>query len=145
MRSKRKPKRINQSNKGAISQSLRELRERFERWREKRQKQGQVPEELWKAAVRVAQENAVSRVSRELGLDYRKLKMRVEKGVAAQGINRNLSSEFIELDISGLSIVGLECVVELEEVNGAKMKMHLKNVTGISPAELVKAFLQRLQ
>jgi hypothetical protein len=145
MRSKRKPKRINQSNKGAISQSLRELRERFERWREKRQKQGQVPEELWKAAVRVAQENAVSRVSRELGLDYRKLKMRVEKGVAAQGINRNLSSEFIELDISGLSIVGLECVVELEEVNGAKMKMHLKNVTGISPVELVKAFLQRLQ
>ncbi|MGA1876379.1 MAG: hypothetical protein ACMUIA_12305, partial [bacterium] len=68
MRSKRKPKHINRRNKRANSQSLIDLGERFKRWRERRQKRGRVPEELWEAASRVVQENAVSRVSRELGL-----------------------------------------------------------------------------
>lgn len=145
MRSKRKPKHINRRNKRANSQSLIDLRERFKRWRERRQKRGRVPEELWEAAGRVVQENAVSRVSRELGLNYRTLKMRVEKEGFDQVINRDLGSEFVELDFSEVSIPGIECVVEVEEANGAKMRMHLKNVKGISPKELVAVFLQRQQ
>lgn len=56
--------------------------------------------------------------------------------------DRKVGGRFLELDVRQLSIVGVECVVEVEKANGAKMKMQIKNAGGFMPVELVKTFLE---
>jgi hypothetical protein len=126
-----------QSKNRLKNQSLKKVQQRFKRWRNKRQKRGQIPERLWEGAVRAVQENSLSRVSRALGLNYQELKRRVEDKAI---VSTDLANKFIEFDISAL--MGAECIVEVQEGHGGKMKMQLKNVSGITPVELVKAFLQ---
>ncbi|MBV6343441.1 hypothetical protein [Candidatus Magnetobacterium casense] len=124
--------------------SLADLQKRFNNWRMKRKKRGVIPEELWDSAVRAVQENPPGRVSRVLGLNYLNLKKRVEEGGATQQVNRNKEvSKFVEFDIRQLSIAGIECVVEVEEANGAKMKVQIKNASSVTPMELVRVFLER--
>jgi hypothetical protein len=53
-----------------------ELRGRIEQWRLTRTKQGQMPEELWEAAVSAARRYGVSPVARALGVGHAGLKAR---------------------------------------------------------------------
>jgi len=85
-------------------------------------------------------------VSRLLGLDYQELKRRVQVDGVAQVKNDDFASKFIELNIGKLSrSEGVECEVELEGINGTKMRMHLKNTSDFTPLELVKVFFGRQQ
>lgn len=129
-----------QSKNRLKDQSLKKVQQRFKRWRIKRQKRGLIPERLWEEAVRAAHENSPSRVSRALGLNYQELKRRVEDKAIDRELNTDLMNKFVEFDIS--TVMGAECIVEVQEGHGGKMKMHLKNVSGVTPVELVKAFLQ---
>jgi hypothetical protein len=48
--------------------------------------------------------------------------------------------EFVELDFEGMS-KPLECIVEMEAANGAKLRIHyLGQQMGIDPVELCKVF-----
>ena len=58
------------------AEEVKELRGRIEQWRLTRTKQGQMPEELWEAAVSAAQRNGVSQVARALGVGHAGLKAR---------------------------------------------------------------------
>jgi hypothetical protein len=58
------------------AEAVEELRGRIQQWRLTRTKQGQMPEELWEAAVSAAQRHGVSRVARALGLGHAGLKAR---------------------------------------------------------------------
>ena len=58
--------------------SLTEVQRRFERWRGHRAVGTRIPEELWQAAVEVGCTHGASKTSRALGLDYYKLKTRLE-------------------------------------------------------------------
>jgi hypothetical protein len=129
-----------QSKNRLKDQSLKKVQQRFKRWRIKRQKRGLIPERLWAEAVRAVHENSPSRVSRALGLNYQELKRRVEDKAIDRELNTDLMNKFVEFDIS--TVMGAECIVEVQEGHGGKMKMHLKNVSGVTPVELVKAFLQ---
>jgi hypothetical protein len=53
------------------------LRGRIEQWRLTRTKQGQMPEELWGAAVSAARRHGVSHVARALGVGHAGLKTRM--------------------------------------------------------------------
>ena len=133
-----------QRQKELITHSLEGLQQEFNNWRQKRQKRGRIPEELWDGAIRAVQENPPGRVSRVLGLSYQQLKRRIQAG-AAHRANRNRASKFVELNIGQLSLAGVECVVEVEEANGAKMKVQIKNANGFTPVELVRAFLEMMR
>lgn len=127
--------------KESISQSLEELQQKFNNWRNSRQKRGLIPEELWDGAVRAVEENPPGRVSRVLRLNYLQLKKRMAAGAGAQA-NRKVAGTFVELNVGQLSIMGVECVLEVEQANGAKMNMRVGNAGGLMPVELVKAFLE---
>lgn len=132
---------INQeSQNGGITQSLEGVQQKFNNWRLKRQKRGLIPEELWEGAVRAVQENPPGRVSRVLRLNYLQLKRRIQ--AKDSQTNGKVGGRFLELDVRQLSIVSVECVVEVEKANGAKMKMQIKNAGGFMPVELVKTFLE---
>ena len=64
------------ARRGVAAEEVEELRGRIEQWRLTRTRQGQMPEELWEAAVSAAQRNGVSQVARALGLGHAGLKAR---------------------------------------------------------------------
>jgi hypothetical protein len=85
---------------------------------------------LWQAAVEAAGEHGVSKTARALSLDYYRLKERL--GSTAPSAQRSTSAErgFVEI---ALPSTAPECVLELEDRQGARLRVELK---GASPAQL---------
>jgi hypothetical protein len=79
-----------------------------------------IPETLWNAAAKMAAEHGLNRTARLLKLDYYSLKRRLD---GASGPTE--SSTFVELPSSSLAIAS-ECVIELEDTTGSRMRVHLK-------------------
>ena len=109
---------------------LERIRQRFERWRETREGRPRIPESLWSQAVRAAQQFGVHRTCRALRLDYLVLKRRVDvEADATHGPSRAASHpSFVELVPVGRPSP-TECVVELEDPSGARMRIELKGVS----------------
>ena len=63
---------------------LDQVRFAFDRWRRQRGGKGRIPERLWDLATSAARTNGVALVSRELGLDFTRLKTRVSQGAVNQ-------------------------------------------------------------
>jgi len=134
----------------AIPAGLENLRRRFERWRRKRKHaRARIPEPLWDSAVTLAHAYGVHRTSKTLRLDYYCLKKRVEKDLATLGrtpasaeaseLGSPTGPTFLELPAAAWPVGG-ECTVELEEVGGAKMRMHLKGFAAPDLAALSRSF-----
>jgi hypothetical protein len=78
-----------------------------------------VPEVLWESAVGLARLHGVSRVARELRLDYYKLKQRVGIG---QGVP-SASRAFVEVAVAQSPSPAPEYTLELADRHGAKLTM----------------------
>jgi hypothetical protein len=133
------------SNGYDFPRGLEGVRRRFERWRRTHPVRSRIPESLWSAAARAADQWGVHRTCRALRLDYHSLKERVERqstavhrpartaatfptpapsAIADQG---PLSlPTFLELGRPG-PIGPCECTLEWENAAGCKMRIHLKN------------------
>lgn len=100
-----------------------------------------MPEQLWQAAVSLCAHHSISQISRELIVDYSTLKKRVlnkkKNSVAVVS-----SPDFIELDFEPPRAIS-ECLIEMEDSLGKKMRMHFKNETDFELLELVKAFFRK--
>jgi hypothetical protein len=90
------------------------------------------------AAISLAAKHSISKISKELVLDYSALKKRVlikKKDNAA----KMRPPGFIELNLEPPATVA-ECIVELQDIAGAKMRMHFRGKTDFDLLELAKAF-----
>ena len=105
--------------------SLEALRRRFERWRRSRTGRSRIPDTLWTSAVQAAGRYGLHRTTKALRLDYYALKKRVEDAASDCEPGREAAATFLELPAS-VSGGASECVVELEDPGGAKMRVHLK-------------------
>ncbi len=116
---------------------LERTRQRFERWRRTRKGHSRIPESLWASAVKAARKHGLNRTVRALCLDYNSLKQRME----AFGFPSDQGSmaTFVEIapPASGSS---RECILELEDPGGAKMRIHLKGVETPDLAALSRNF-----
>jgi len=117
---------------------LEALCRRFERWRRTRNGRARIPEAFWASAVKAAGRYGVNKTAEALRLDYYALKKRAE---AAGSLNRPplhwasdgkaMSADgpavatFVEL-APPASVCSRECILELEDAGGAKMRVHLK-------------------
>jgi len=120
------------------------LRRRFERWRRTRIGRPPTPDHLWESAVKAAGTYGLHRTAKALRVNYYALKKRValaggdgNRVGGPQKSPRNACGRhivsageeavatFLELTppASGKSC---ECIVELENPEGAKMRVHLK-------------------
>jgi hypothetical protein len=112
-----------------------EVRARFEQWRQSRKGNSSLPDELWSAAIAVAQRDGVNRTAAALHLDGGKLKRRM---VASESHSRKRKSPaFVELVASRTA--GLpEYIIELEGSHGM-LRVHCKGATTADLAALSRA------
>ena len=124
--------------------TIEDVRQRFEQWRESRKHRTPIPESLWEGAVSLCADHSIYRISRSLRLDYNALKRRVCYSHPESLTEPVTSSAFVELDLKA-SLPDAECLVEREDKDGAKMKMHIKGKLCLDPLEFMKAFLGQVR
>ena len=117
-----------------------EIRNQLETWRNSSRKGKSIPKQIWDSTVRLAQEYGVSSASKELRLSYNDLKKRVYSFHTQKREKEISKSSFIELDLNG-STSPEECIVEMEDNRGSKMKIHIKGQNGLDFIALGRAFL----
>ena len=118
--------------------SLSEVKEQFKIWRRTRKSPRPIPDKLWQAAVSLTASHSISQISKELVLDYSTLKKRVpikKKSTA----NKTSAPSFIELNLEPPAAVS-ECMVEMQNTLGAKMRMHFRGKPDFDLLELAKVF-----
>ena len=115
------------------------LREQLESWRQALNgKRKTIPQQYWKSAARFAKKYTIAQVAKYLRLNYRDLQKRMNAS-SPQKQNKKISkSSFVELDLTGSS--SQECILEMEDNRGAKMKIQLKGHHNLDLAGLSRAF-----
>jgi len=131
------------------------VRQRFERWRNSHRPRSRIPDPLWAAAVKMAERHGIHQTSRALRIDYYSLKKRVEEEsvVSPLASPRESATTFLELSpfanhafasattVSPRCPTGpCECTLELEDTDGAKMRVHLKGIEAPDLAALSRSF-----
>jgi hypothetical protein len=106
------------------AQNLEQVERRFKRWRERRKRGERIPQALWAAAVGLAREYGLERIAQQLQLNDERLKKRLEDADDSAGATDG-EAKFVEL-IAPATVGLCECMVELENARGAKMKIQLK-------------------
>jgi hypothetical protein len=120
------------------AQSLSEVKEQFKTWRKTRISPRPIPKKLWEAAVDLTARHSISQIAKELVVDYSTLKKRAavkKKDTAA----KMSPADFIEVNLEPPITVS-ECIVEMQDISGAKMRMHFRGKTDFDLLELAKAF-----
>lgn len=98
--------------------------ERFQQWREMRQRGARIPAPLWTLATELAAIYGVCKAASALKLDYYSLKRRASQSTSAAAADR---TDFLELPPPALSAAA-ECLIECENSAGDKMRIHLKGI-----------------
>jgi hypothetical protein len=120
----------------AILAEIEEVRQQFESWRNTHAHRSRIPETLWASAVKLARQHGLHRTAKALHLDYAKLKALV-RGNSATKRKEAAAPAFVEL----LGADRLpECVVEMENARGKKMRIHLRGVAAPDVALLSRIF-----
>jgi len=114
------------------------LGERLSRWREQHGGRGQpIPEELWVAAVQVAEAEGVQATARALRMDRARLAQRVERSqartVAVPERTALASTAFVEVDARSVLARG-QVVVRLTGRDGERLEIELAG--GLSAVDL---------
>ena len=110
-------------------------RSRFQAWRGQRKPGGRIPQTLWVMATRLAKAHGVSRTSAVLGLDYYRLKQRVE---VAAGEPQSNGPAFLEL--TSPVPVAKQCRFELDNGAGATMRVELVGYDAVEIEALSRRF-----
>ncbi|MGI6303923.1 MAG: hypothetical protein ACOX52_23180 [Verrucomicrobiota bacterium] len=125
---------------------LEQARFAFDRWRRQRGGKGRIPERLWDLATSAARTNGVALVSRELGLDFARLKTRVSKGGCEPKADVPFPGDgFIDL---GLVRPAAEhqpstgCLVEIQKENGTLLRVRMGDGAFLDWQWIIDAFLQ---
>ncbi len=124
-----------------LSARLEGVQRRFEHWRRTRKVLSRVPEPLWAAAVKMAGRCGIAHTAKTLRVNYNVLKKRVERQAAAVQSEpaENTTATFLELAAS-TRIGCCQCTLELEDISGAKMRVHLHSAEAPDLAALSRSF-----
>src|SRR5215467_14052870 len=115
-------------SRGEKPVEIERARLRFERWRKNRKKVTRIPEGLWAAAVDAARLHGVNPTAIALGLDYNHLKQRTRSVRRRTRREIAKSPSFMELIVPPDGPHLWECMIELENAHGVKMRIHLQNM-----------------
>ena len=118
--------------------TISEVKEQFKIWRRTRKSPRPIPEKLWADAVCLTANHCISQISKELVLDYSALKKRA--AIKNEDSAASMSpSGFIEVNLESPAAES-ECIVEMQDILGAKMRMHFRGKTDFDLLELAKTF-----
>ena len=111
--------------KGGTLPALKRAERRFEQWRRAKRGREPISDGLWAAAARAAAEIGVNRASRALGLNHTALQAEVRKRTNGPAREREAVPEFLSVPLP-MAGGGPECIMEIENGQGAKLRIHLK-------------------
>ena len=114
------------SSRDSLRSLLRAM-QRFQKWRRTKRGCERIPRALWSVAVKVAAQHGVNKTAQASGLNHNALKAELEKQSEGTVSNEHSSSGFVALPLPALSSVP-ECVVEVENSKGQKLRIHFKGV-----------------
>ncbi len=117
---------------------LSDTENRFERWRGSRVRGARIPAALWRSAVEAAREHGVSKVASALRLDYYGLKERLESPPELAEPESGNGRGFLEIPLYTSS--ASECVLELEDREGVRLRVALKGAAAAELETLARAF-----
>ena len=127
-------------NKHEDHPAIARVKAQFEAWRQTRKNSREpIPEVLWKAAARLSKKYSVNIISKILHLNYTDLKKRVHGNPSGALIRSDVPDKFIEMDCRSLP----ECIVEMEDAKGSKMRMCFRGKSDLDLPELWKAFWRK--
>ena len=119
------------------SLTLSEVKEQFTAWRRTRKSLHPIPPHLVEAALSLSNNHSTRQISEELLIDYEDLtRVGPKKKKETKKVR---PPTFIELEYESPAALS-ECVVEMEDGSGAKMRMHFRGKTDFDLLELGKAF-----
>ena len=129
------------SKSQALPPRLEALRRRFKQWRRTRKIGSRIPDPFWAAAVKLAESFGIHPTAKALGLDYYTLKRRLEKNSGSRSRKTAPANEATFVELAASPRVGVqECILELEDVEGARMRIHLKGIEAPDLAALSRSF-----
>jgi hypothetical protein len=109
--------------------NLERVKDQFKRWRRSRVRGEHIPAYLWSAAQSLLTEYDAQYVAASLNLDAERLKKRLSPGANTAQASKGMT-HFVELTVAPTPLRPPtpnqhECVVELENGRGAKMRVEL--------------------
>lgn len=125
-----------------------QVRRRWTEWRSSHAVRSRLPEELWAAAVDLAQRDGIDATARALDVDKPSLRKWTDRlqprrqtkpRRSPQRQRANTLPAFVELLASGSS-TATSCVVEVQSPRGAKLRLELKGIHASELTELIRAF-----
>jgi hypothetical protein len=124
--------------------ALSQLTERFATWRGVRKLGTRIPPDLWAAAVEMVGVHGAYRVARALNLDYEVVKQRAAVS-GCQVTTTEAAPRFVELFAAAGAMPGPsaqpQCVVDLANARGARMRVELSGQGLVGLSALCSAFL----
>ncbi len=117
---------------------LSDVQSEFKRWRRNRRRGTRIPTALWRAAVEAAQDHGISKAAQALRLDYYGLKDRVESASKLSGPEPATGRGFLEIPLGAPSAT--ECVLQLEDGQGARLRVEFKGAALADLETLARAF-----
>lgn len=139
--------------KQPLPAEVEQLQRQLQEWRQTRRKSEPVPAVIWDAAVPMAMEFGVCRISRAVGLDYTWLRKKVASAKAkAEATTLGFLELPASLVLSGVGgqreagqdpcgLPGTGAVIEVSSADGARMRVCLAGA--VDAAGIVAAFLGR--
>ena len=121
-----------------LPEALERARKRLEDWRGTRTGR-RIPDPLWTSAVKLAGRYGIHRTSKALRLNYDHLKKRVEAAGPSEAPEARPAPSFVEV-LPGPSTSRPECVVELEDPRGVKLRIHFKGTGAPDLASIGRLF-----
>ena len=119
-----------------LAAALGRAQRKIEQWRQRRRPRARIPEELWRQAAQLACAYGIHRTAKALRLDYYSLKKRV---AAAAGSGER-GPQFVEILPGGMAATRPECLIEVEDPSGAKMRIRLQGGDFPDVAALIGVF-----
>ena len=117
---------------------LEAARRRFEEWRRTRAATERIPDRLWRSAAKLARRYGVFRTARTLGLDYMCLKRRAGLAKTPARVKKPTFVEVAPLTVGSRSG---ECLIEVEDRSGAKLRIEARGIDGAQIGALARSFL----
>jgi len=139
---------MNHENLPVPRRSLEAVQQEFQTWRSGRQRGSRIPERLWQAAAELSRRHSMSEIARRLRLDYVKLSRRIASLPSAGPDEIGAGCGFAELGLlpgtssaggcAGSGPTSGECLVEVEDGTGRRLKMHMRGASGSEAVEIAR-------
>ena len=114
---------LNSRTGPALPAALSRAQRKIEQWRQRRRPGARIADELWRQAADLACVHGINRTARALRLDYYSLKKRAATSAAAAESSER-APQFLEVLPGAMPATRPECMIEIEQAGGAKMRIH---------------------